>query len=73
MLYFKEVAIQCFFLKIVIRFSYTWEIPEGEFSPVSLQLVSLLFLVEMGSVVGVFQVFCLFYYFLLYGRLFWEN
>ena len=55
-----EATIQGLFLKIVIRFSYTWGIPMGGSFLVKLQAVCLVVLVEVGSFVGVSQVFCLF-------------
>ena len=40
---YLEAAIQGFFLKIVIRFRYTWGIPVGGSFPVKLRAVCLLF------------------------------
>ena len=40
---YLEAAIQGFFLKIVIRFRYTWGIPVGGSFPVKLRAVRLLF------------------------------
>ena len=56
-----EAAIQGFFLRIVIRFRYTWEIPVGGLISSKAAGCMSAILVEVGSIMGVSQVFCLYY------------
>ena len=67
---YLEATIQGFFLKIILRFRYTWGISVGVSFPVMLQAVCLPFWSEVASFMGVSQVFCLFYCFVLCERLF---
>ena len=61
---YLEAAIQRFFLKIVIRFSYTWGIPAGGSFPVKLQAICLPFWWKWASswvLLKYFAYFIVFY------------
>ena len=60
---YLEAAIRDFFLKIVIHFRYNWGTPVG--GVISSKGAGCMSddLVEVGSFLGIFLVFCLFYFF----------
>ena len=60
------------FLKIVIQFRYTWGISVGGLISSKTAGSLSAVLVEVGSFVCVYQVFCLFYYLLCERLFFWE-
>ena len=69
---YLEAPIQGFFLKIVIRFRYTWEIPVGRSFSVKLQAVCMPFWWKWAPswVFLKFFAYFIIYYFLMRKRLF---
>ena len=70
---YLEAAFQGFFLKVVIRFTYTWGTSVRGSFPVMLWAVCLLFWWKWAPLWVFFKYFASFIIFLLCERLFWGN